>query len=372
MKNKLLAITIIFLILIIASSNISQSAKIISDIKNNDPSISIIDNNENINIIKLEVTDISELKPGDIMFLYRDILRFESNEPGHSRFVVEYEENNNRVKCIESIGRVAYTYIYPHSLLDRIWIFARVEGATEEQKQNAIDFAITQLDMPFQYTSVSRIKNFDPTDKNDPFAWEWYCSELLWASYYNCNNKFPEEEPPEGYIYGEGIDIDYNGWEEDKYSNYEERDVPSVFPGDIFLNDGVNPIIGTEVDISVSVKSSDDKPIQGATVKLLPSSNPDSEPISTKITDENGNCIFLKQETKVNIYSDYWVSVNCENFITKTIKVPKRNFGFEVLNITLKSKIRERQIFSIFLFDLLSKLFEKNLFVLNQLKIILF
>jgi len=367
-KNKLLVPTTIFLILIIASTNISQSAKIISEIENNDPSISIIDDNENINIIKLEVTDISELKPGDILFLFADILNFESNEPGHSMLVVEYEESNNRVKCIEACARVGYFYIYSSYLSERIWIVTRVEGATEEQKQNAIDFAKTQYNRPFQYHFENRNKNFDPTDKNDPNADIWYCSELVWASYYNCNNKFPEEEPPEGYVYGEGIDIDYNGWEKDFYFKVDDTYVPSVYPGDIFLHDDVNPIIGAKVDISVSVKSSNNLPIQGATVKLLPSSNPDSEPISTKITDENGNCTFLKQETNVNIYSDYWVTVNCENFYIKTVKVPKRNYGFEVLNITIRSKSKERQVFSMFLFDLLDRLFEKNLFVLNQLK----
>jgi hypothetical protein len=290
------------------------------------------------------------------MFLFTSFFDFESDGPGHSRLVIGYEPSKNRLKCIESLSRVDYTYVYPHSLINDLWIFARVEGASEEQKQNAIDFAITQLGKFFQrytYYDIGFIKNYDPTDTNDPYADYWYCSEIIWAAYYNCNNPFPTQEPEGGYIYGEGIDIDWNGWEEDAYFDKEFIYVPSVKPGDILLHDDVNPIIGTEVDITVSVKSSEDEPINGATIKLLSSSNPVSEPLSIKTTDENGKCTFSRTETNINIYSKYWVSVSCEDFNDKTVKVPKKSYGFAILEITLSKKVKYNQILFNNLFEFL-------------------
>ena len=55
----------------------------------------------------------------------------------------------------------------------------------------------------------------------------WYCTELVWAAYYNCNHS-PEEK-----IYGQGIDIDRNEWRKDSliYS--------MVWPNNIIRDDDV-------------------------------------------------------------------------------------------------------------------------------------
>ena len=63
----------------------------------------------------------------------------------------------------------------------------------QNQKQNAIDFIKRQLGKRFQNNWTN--KNYNPEDvENDTYANEWYCSELLWAAYYNCDNPFPEKK----------------------------------------------------------------------------------------------------------------------------------------------------------------------------------
>jgi uncharacterized protein YycO len=114
-------------------------------------------------------------------------------------------------------------------------------NASEEQIKNAIDFAKLQVGKRFDFCREGIAKNYNPEDTTDPTANLWYCSELPWAAYYNCNNAFPKEKPKDGYIYGEGIDIDANGWEKD-------REAPNgvihslVYPLDIINDDDVKII----------------------------------------------------------------------------------------------------------------------------------
>jgi len=90
--------------------------------------------------------------------------------------------------------------------------YARVISANDTQKQNAISFAKQQIGREFQSEWMN--KNYNPTDlQNDSLADEWYCSELIWAAYYNCNNYFADNIDEKEYIYGDGIDIDFNGWD---------------------------------------------------------------------------------------------------------------------------------------------------------------
>ena len=76
---------------------------------------------------------------------------------------------------------------------------ARLKTANEQQIQNVINFAEEQIEKKFQSLWIN--KNYDPYDEKDPLAKKWYCTELFWPSYYNCNGEM-----------GEGIDIDRNGW----------------------------------------------------------------------------------------------------------------------------------------------------------------
>ena len=79
--------------------------------------------------------------------------------------------------------------------------YARVINATAEQRHAATEWALSRIGDLYQ--------TWDPRKCADPnsrmiTANQWYCSEIVWAAYYN-----------------QGIDIDKNGW---------KRDFPSFFP----------------------------------------------------------------------------------------------------------------------------------------------
>jgi len=165
----------------------------------------------------------SLLQPGDIAFKHPEI--FPDYFPtviDHCLLFVEYNGTTGLYTFIEAgipDNQVQLTYENESALFGAIYgPFARVKHATPIQKQNAIDFAKRQIGKRFQGEWIN--KNFNPDDLlNDSHANEWYCSELIWAAYYNCNHSFPEEEPESGYIYGEGIDLDRNGWHKNVFNS---------------------------------------------------------------------------------------------------------------------------------------------------------
>ena len=167
-----------------------------------------------------EKIKISELEPGDIIFKHPDI--FPDRFPtifDHCLLFVKYNESADRYVFIEAAihgSCVQYRNETEENITGEMWgPFARVKTANLTQIQNAINFAKKQIGKKFQgeFFGISADKNYNPNDvNNDVFANEWYCSELVWAAYYNCNNSFPKEEPEDGYTYGDGIDIDRNGW----------------------------------------------------------------------------------------------------------------------------------------------------------------
>ncbi len=167
-----------------------------------------------------EEIKISELEPGDIAFKHPDI--FPNRFPtiiDHCLLYVKYNEQADRYVFIEAGihgSSVQYRNETEENITGELWgPFARVITANSTQKQNAINFAKRQLGKKFQgeFFGISADKNYNPNDvDNDAFANNWYCSELVWAAYYNCNNPFPEQEPEGGYTYGDGIEIDRNGW----------------------------------------------------------------------------------------------------------------------------------------------------------------
>ena len=169
-----------------------------------------------------EEIKIFELEPGDIAFKHPDI--FPDRFPAiidHCLLYIKYNELTDRYVFIEAgihSSSVQYRNETKENITGGMWgSFARVKNANSTQKQNAINFTKRQLGKKFQgeFFGISADKNYNPNDvDNDAFANEWYCSELIWAAYYNCNNPFPEEEPKDGYIYGDGIDIDRNGWKQ--------------------------------------------------------------------------------------------------------------------------------------------------------------
>ncbi len=202
---------ILFLIQITLVSSFSLSA-----------SLNIYNQKETISYATKE-QNLTKLQPGDIAFKHPDI--FPDIFPAivdHSLLYVGYNNSTDIYIFIEASAvddQVKYRFETESTLTGLFYgPFARVRHANTTQKQNAIDFVKKQVGKPFQGQWIN--KNYNPEDTiNDSLADEWYCSELVWAAYYNCNNPFPEEEPENGYVYGEGIDLDRNGWKEN-FLNY--------------------------------------------------------------------------------------------------------------------------------------------------------
>jgi hypothetical protein len=69
--------------------------------------------------------------------------------------------------------------------------YAKIVDASVEQKQKAVEWALTQLGQPYQSKYIN--KNYNPYDNKDLYSNEWYCTELIWAAYKN-----------------QGIDLDQN------------------------------------------------------------------------------------------------------------------------------------------------------------------
>jgi hypothetical protein len=163
--------------------------------------------------------DTIPLEPGDIAFKHPDIT------PDwfpviieHCLIYIDYNQTTEKYIFIEANQvhqKVQYRNETLRNITGTFWgPFGRVRKTNSNQKQNAIDFIKRQLGKPFQNNWTN--KNYNPEDvENDTYANEWYCSELIWAAYYNCDNPFPEKEPDNGYIYGEGIDLDKNKWKKE-------------------------------------------------------------------------------------------------------------------------------------------------------------
>lgn len=75
-----------------------------------------------------------------------------------------------------------------------------VTNATSTQKTQAISFCISQLGKPYNWTALSAavvapgVRVHLSSDGNR--ADSWYCSELVWAAYYNQGINFNGEYPP--------------------------------------------------------------------------------------------------------------------------------------------------------------------------------
>jgi hypothetical protein len=181
---------------------------------------SFLNNNCGKNSIH-KTAEIPHLEPGDLMFLYTDIWDPTEENLGHALLFKEYNSKYDRYDFIEAYGTIRINYFFPWELEQDIWIYARVKSANHTQKQNAIKFAESQIGKQFQFPYHN--KSYDPYDEKDPYSNKWYCSELVWAAYYNCNGTI-----------GAGIDIDFDGWnvlEGDKYA--------TVMPEDILADDDV-------------------------------------------------------------------------------------------------------------------------------------
>jgi len=106
----------------------------------------------------------------------------------------------NTEKQVAEINITNFTYF--HSVLHLTNpTSARVASATPEQIQGAIKWGLSRIGDPYQLWDPQKIAN--PNSRYFT-AQKWYCSEFIWAAFYN-----------------NGIDVDRNGW---------DRDFPWFFP----------------------------------------------------------------------------------------------------------------------------------------------
>lgn len=184
----------------------------------------------------------SKLEPGDIVFKHPDVFKG-PRIIDHCLIYVGYNSTNGRYEFIEAHYHygVQLRSVTKDELLSDSWgPYCRVKTANESQKQNALSFSKRQIGSSFQGEWIN--KNFNPTDtKNDIHANEWYCSEIIWAAYYNCNHSFAASINDTDLIYGEGIDIDFNGWR--KLNGYI-----IVAPRDLLLDNDVKRVFVKTLD----------------------------------------------------------------------------------------------------------------------------
>jgi hypothetical protein len=124
---------------------------------------------------------LTYLKPGDIIH-ERDLSIDVMDNFGHIAMVVDIIHDNatgrDFVLLIEAMPEtgISYGLLTPARFESRDIIITRVNGTNESQIQNIIAWAKTQLGKPW---ALSTSKTFDPEKSS------WYCSELIWASYYS-------------------------------------------------------------------------------------------------------------------------------------------------------------------------------------------
>ena len=200
MKNETLTIIVIG-ILLITNFSISTTSTGISPTKKVNSYLASYTNSD----ISSEETKISglNLEPGDIAWRWVDAETF----PLFQYFM-------HPLMCTGCVGD-KYEFIEANGVKD-VWI--RIESeqwrkdnnifdfvcrvkdeiASDIDIQNAIDFAKSQEGKKFAplfdfYNFTFHEKNSNPNDPDDNLSDAWYCTELIWAAYYN-----------------RGIDIDSN------------------------------------------------------------------------------------------------------------------------------------------------------------------
>jgi len=160
---------------------------------------------------------VINLKKGDIVFRYVD----EELYPLFSHFMhpmlytgkIVEQDGHPCYEFVEAHGGkgACYSYYPKQRILDKndpalfYWVY-RVKNADEQNIKNAVDFAEWRCNLGDPFLEIlKQIKNYNPKENNS-----WYCTEFIWAAYFNCKS-FNISDLPEERRYGRGIDIDENG-----------------------------------------------------------------------------------------------------------------------------------------------------------------
>ena len=152
----------------------------------------------------------SYVQRGDIILM--DTIEYDTiwNIPGYSNDHAaiylgrEYRDGSYFIQTGSS-GVRTVTFDFYH-LWSQNFTFYYVNNANSTQIENAIFWAFEQLGLKYQFffpfmniysMGELGLKCEDSSNPNVKTADRFYCMELVWAAYYN-----------------QGIDIDYNGWQE--------------------------------------------------------------------------------------------------------------------------------------------------------------
>ncbi len=191
MKNKTLTILTITIMLICLSMTTSSTK-----INSNENKIYKTSNDDSINCLKEETNSLNlNLQPGDIVWRWVDanifpLLQFFM----HPLMVTDII--GNEYEFIESNGAEnvwirteTAEWVNNNNIFDYVYRF-KENIASYSDIQNSINFAKSQDGKKFVplydiYTGIFHIKNSNPNDPNDPLSDSWYCTELIWAAYYN-------------------------------------------------------------------------------------------------------------------------------------------------------------------------------------------
>ena len=169
------------LIIILICNSISASSKIIKL-------------NENIKIETSNKINLN-LEPGDIVWRWVDanifpLLQFFM----HPLMVTDII--GDKYEFIEANGAKnvwirteSAEWVLDNNIFDFVYRL-KDDIASPSDIQNAINFAKSQEGKRFVplydiNTGIFHIKNSNPNDPNDPLSDSWYCTELIWAAYYN-------------------------------------------------------------------------------------------------------------------------------------------------------------------------------------------
>jgi len=182
----------------------------------------------NIKLNNIDKNNLN-LEQGDILF--RQIENTTITD--HSLLYINYSNINETYLFVEAKSYHGFDHVTKKEYTKDELLsgpykkFARVINSNETQKQNAVDFVLSQIGKPFDHGFFHHDKNHNPTDTKDQNSSKWYCTELVWAAYYNCNHH------PNKKIFGNGIDIDNNGWKKDSFGN------SMVWPHNILYDDDI-------------------------------------------------------------------------------------------------------------------------------------
>ena len=185
MKKKLFAIVTICMFLLSSPLILQTKGINISTPSENKKDISIETFEENA-LVDV-VSDY--VKPGDLFFCES---KNKDYEPGWDHVGI-YIGNNEFIEAVPDqnvwITNLSFIQTWAKDIT-----YGTVKTSNEAQRQNAIEFVKSQLGKPYDPYKCFIMPWFNRPKDPSPDAKAWYCSELIWAAYYN-----------------QGINIDRNG-----------------------------------------------------------------------------------------------------------------------------------------------------------------